>query len=134
VRLMLPDSWMLFDKMPQSLSLYQALERAVLERVPEATVRVSKTQVSFCSPRVFACTSFNPCRPAAQRPPVWLTVTFGLGAKKQSPRIDVATEPYPGRWTHHLMIGSADEIDDELLDWIAEAAVFAADKRRRTKA
>ena len=58
-----------------------------------------------------------------------MTVTFGLGYRKESPRIDVATEPYPGRWTHHVMVGSAEEIDEELLGWIQEAAAFSASKR-----
>ena len=73
--------------------------------------------------------SFNPCRKAKDRPAVWMTVTFGLGYHKESPRIDVATEPYPGRWTHHVMVGSVDEIDEELLGWIQEAAEFSASKR-----
>ena len=75
--------------------------------------------------------SFNPCRKAKDRPAVWMTVTFGLGCRKESPRIDVATEPYPGRWTHHVMVGSAEEIDEELLGWIQEAAEFANVKGRR---
>ena len=59
-----------------------------------------------------------------------MTVTFGLGYRKESPRIDVATEPYPGRWTHHVMVGSVDEIDEELLGWIQEAAEFSAAKKK----
>ena len=74
--------------------------------------------------------SFNPCRKVKERPPVWMTVTFGLGYRKGSPRIDIATEPYPGRWTHHVMVGSVDEIDEELLGWIQEAAEFSAAKKR----
>ena len=48
--------------------------------------------------------------------------------RKESPGIDVATEPCPGRWTHHVMVGSVDEIDEELLGWIQEAADFSASK------
>ena len=59
-----------------------------------------------------------------------MTVTFGLGYRKESPRIDVAAEPYPGRWTHHVMVGSIDDIDGELLSWITEAAEFALQKGR----
>ena len=73
--------------------------------------------------------SFNPCRKAKDHTAVWMTVTFGLGYRKGSPRIDIATEPYPGRWTHHVMVGSPDEIDEELLGWIQEAAEFSASKR-----
>ena len=49
--------------------------------------------------------------------------------KKESPRIDVASEPYPNRWTHHMLIASEEEIDDELMSWIKEAAAFSAGKR-----
>lgn len=78
----------------------------------------------------FAFVSFNPCRRAKERPAAWMTVSFGLGYRKEAERIDVATEPYPGRWTHHVMVGSTAEIDEELLAWIKEAAEFSASKRR----
>ena len=92
-------------------------------------VKVSKTQISFSHKRGFAFVSFNPCRRAKERPEVWMTVSFGLRYQKQSPRIDVATEPYPNRWTHHVMVGSVDEIDDELMAWLIEAAAFSASKK-----
>jgi len=46
-----------------------------------------------------------------------------------SPRVDAASEPYPGRWTHHIVIGSAEEIDGEVMEWIREAAEFSSRKR-----
>ncbi len=110
--------------------IYEYLEAQILSRIPEAKIKVSKTQISFSYKRGFAFVSFNPCRKAARRPEVWMTVTFGLGYRKESPRIDVATEPYPGRWTHHVMVGSIDDIDEELLAWITEAAEFAVQKGR----
>ena len=45
--------------------------------------------------------------------------------------MDAKTEPYPNRWTHHVMIGSAEEIDQELLGWLWEAAQFAASTPRK---
>ncbi len=39
-----------------------------------------------------------------KRPEVYIVVTFGLGYRVESPRIDVAVEPYPGRFTHHVLI------------------------------
>lgn len=118
-----------FQGHEEALPLYTRLEEALLERVPAMTVRVSKTQISFYNRRSFGAVSFNPVRRAAQRPTVWMTVTFGLGYQKESPRIDVTTEPYPNRWTHHVMISAAEEIDDELLGWLQEAAEFSAAKR-----
>lgn len=44
-------------------------------------------------------------------------------------RIDAAVEPYPGRWTHHVLIAGTGEIDDKLMGWIKEAAAFSDQKR-----
>lgn len=110
--------------------IYEYLEAQILRRIPDVKIKVSKTQISFSRKCGFAFVSFNPSRKAADRPEVWMTVTFGLGYRKESPRIDVATEPYPGRWTHHVMVGSIADIDGELLSWITEAAEFALQKGR----
>ena len=118
-----------FGQHMDTLPIHERLENAILTRIPDVKIKVAKTQITFAGRRGFAFESFNPCRKAKDRPAVWLTVTFGLGYRKESPRIDVATEPYPGRWTHHVMVGSTDEIDEELLDWIQEAAEFAGSKR-----
>ena len=112
-----------------ALPMYEKLEEQILAGIPDVKIKVAKTQITFANKRGFAFVSFNPCRRAKERPAVWMTVTFGLGYRKESPRIDVATEPYPGRWTHHVMVGSAEEIDEELMEWIREAAAFSAGKR-----
>ncbi len=41
---------------------------------------------------------------------------------------EIATEPYPNRWTHHVLISAAEEIDDELMSWIKAAAAFSDKK------
>jgi len=123
------DILFFFQEHMDALPIYEKLERQILARIPDVKIKVAKTQITFAGRRSFAFVSFNLCRKAAQRPEVWMTVTFGLGYRKESPRIDVATEPYPNRWTHHVMVGSAEEIDEELMDWIKEAACFSAGKR-----
>ena len=123
------DTIFFFSDHMDALSLYERLERLILEQIPDVKIKVSKTQISFSNKRGFAFVSFNPCRKAKERPEVWMTVTFGLGYRNDSPRIDVATEPYPNRWTHHIMVGSEKEIDAELMGWIREAAEFSASKR-----
>ena len=125
------DILFFFGEHMGALPIYERLEDAILTRIPDVKIKVAKTQITFANKRGFAFVSFNPCRKAKDRPAVWMTVTFGLGCRKESPRIDVATEPYPGRWTHHVMVGSAEEIDEELLSWIQEAAEFANVKGRR---
>lgn len=123
------DILFFFGEHMDALPIYERLEGLILEQIPDVKIKVAKTQITFANKRGFAFVSFNPCRKAKERPTVWLTVTFGLGYRKKSGRIDIATEPYPNRWTHHVMVGSADEIDEELMDWIKEAASFSADKR-----
>ncbi len=77
---------------------------------------------------MFAMVSL-PWRRVKGRPAEYLLVSFGLGYRKESTRIDQATEPYPNRWTHHVLISSAAEIDEELMGWIKEAYDFSAGKR-----
>ena len=124
------DILFFFGERMEALPMYERLEEAILTRIPNVKIKVAKTQITFANKRGFAFVSFNPCRRAKERPPVWMTVTFGLGYRKEFPRIDVATEPYPGRWTHHVMVGSVDEIDKELMGWIQEEADFSATKGR----
>ena len=123
------DILFFFNDHMDALPLYERLEGLILEQIPDVKIKGSKTQISFSNKRGFAFVSFNPCRRAKERPEVWMTVTFGLSYRKDSPRIDVATEPYPNRWTHHIMMGSEEEIDGELMGWIREAAEFSASKR-----
>ena len=123
------DILLFFSQGREALPLYEKLEGQILAMIPDVKIKVTRTQISFSNKRGFAFVSFNPCRRAKERPAVWMTVSFGLGYRKEAERIDVATEPYPGRWTHHVMVGSSEEIDDELLGWIREAAEFSASKR-----
>lgn len=123
------DTLFFFNDHMDALPMYERLESLVLAQIPDVKIKVSKTQINFFNKRGFAFVSFNPCRKAKERPAVWMTVTFGLDDQKLSPRIDVATEPYPNRWTHHVMVGSTEEIDEELMGWIREAAAFSANKR-----
>lgn|SRR5699024_8414488 len=117
-----------FDQMPEALPLYQKFEREVLSRVEDVHIKVQKTQITYSNRHVFACVSFAKVRKAKERPPVYIVVTFGLAYKKESPRIDIATEPYPNRWTHHVLVSREEEIDGELLGWVKEAAAFSAAK------
>ena len=83
---------------------------------------------------MFAALSFAPVRKAKARPKPFLTITFGLAYRKESDRIDAVVEAYPNRWTHHVMIGSVEEVDEELLSWIVEEAEFAKNKEHEAVA
>lgn len=113
----------------EAIPLYEALESRILSQLEGVTVKGSKTQLSFYNRHMFACVSFARVRRKKDCPPVFLVVTIGLDHRLDSPRIDVATEPYPGRWTHHLLLSDESEIDGELMGWLREAAAFAEAKR-----
>ena len=124
------DELLFFDSHQDALTLYQAFREAVLGKVPDARIEVKKTQISFFDRRMFAAVSFAPVRKAKDRPNPFLTITFGLPYRKESDKIDVAVEVYPNRWTHHVMIGTVEEVDKELVSWIVEAAEFAKNVKR----
>ena len=95
-----------FEGRPAALSLYQGL-----------------AAISFYGRYLFAAASL-PKRKKEDH----LVVTFGLGYQKESPRIFSSTEAARNRWTHHVAVRTAAELDDELFGWLEEAYQFAAVK------
>lgn len=118
------DAMQFFDRQPRELALYQDFARKVLAACPDTHIRVQKTQITLENRHGFAFVSLP--RRKVQQPTI--VVSFGLSYRVDSPRIWVATEPYPNRWTHHMLIADEGQLDDELLGWIKEAAAFAAAK------
>ncbi len=122
------DRLRFFDGHMEAFPLYEAFEGRVMDEIADVRIKVQKSQLSFYNRHLFACVSFARVRKKKDCPEAYIVVTFGLGHKVESPRIDVATEPYPGRWTHHVLIGGPEEVDDELMAWVREAAEFSAAK------
>ena len=117
-----------FDNHPDALPLYETFEDKVRNIVSDVRIKVQKTQISFYNKHMFACVSFARVRKKKDCPENFIVVTISLNHKLESPRVDIATEPYPNRWTHHLLISDMSEIDEELMEWVEEAAEFAARK------
>lgn len=123
------DAALFFGAVPGAYALYAAFRDAVYQRWPEAGCRVQKTQITFTNPRVFACVSLLRARRKAELPSPYITITLGLPYRLTSPRVAAAVEPYPGRWTTHIVVDTPDQIDEELMGWVAQAYAFAAQKR-----
>lgn len=117
------DVLFFFDGRSDALALYQTLAEGLERVAPEASVKVQKSQISFYDGGLFAMASL----PKRKRDP-GLMVSFGLGRRESSPRISVAVEPYPGRWTHHVLVTGEDQLDGELLSWLREARDFCRAK------
>ena len=117
-----------FDKHPDALTLYEAFTDAVTTMYPDTEIRVQKTQISFYDVHLFACASFARVKKKKELPDPYLVITLGMPYPLESPRVAVKTEPYPGRWTTHIVVGEVGDIDDELLSWVREAHDFAKNK------
>ena len=125
------DTLLFFDDHPDALELYQAFENLLFSAFPNAGKRVQKTQITFSNQHVFACVSFAQVKRKAELPKGYMVVTLGLPAPLDSERVAVKTEPYPNRWTHHIVISRPEELDEELLSWISDAYAFAEAKGRK---
>ena len=123
------DTEMFFDGHAEALPLYERFEELLRESFPAMGKRVQKTQITFTGRHVFACVSFARVRRKAELPAGYMVITLGLPRPVDSPRIAVKSEPYPGRWTHHIVVSSPEELDGELFSWVREAYVFAESKR-----
>lgn len=111
------DILFFFDGKPRELALYGCFADGVLARWPGTEIRVRKTQISFFEGGLFACVSMTPVRKRAERPARFITVTFGLDHPLDDPRA-VAVQVRPNRWTHHVIVGGEEEIDEQLFQWI----------------
>ena len=117
-----------FENHMEALPLYDAFEQRVFQEIGNVRIKVQKSQISFYNKHLFSCVSFLRVRKKKDCPASYIVITFGLRHKAESSRIDAASEPYPNRWTHHVLISQQEEIDEELMGWVKEAAAFAAEK------
>ncbi|MFH5835002.1 DUF5655 domain-containing protein [Proteiniclasticum sp. C24MP] len=116
-----------FERMPQAQPLYEKLRDNIIKKFPDVAVKIQKSQISFSNRHQFAFV-WLPVRKMKNRPERYIVVSFGLPYRIESSRIIEAVEPYPSRWTHHLIIADPLEIDGELMKWIEEAYNFALTK------
>ena len=121
------DVLFFFDGHPEELALYEALYARLDALFPQARVKVQKSQISFYNRHLFAAASL-PLRRKKGWPEKSLLVTFGLARRLDDPRVAVAVEPYPNRWTHHVLVTAPEEIDGQLLAWLQEAFEFSQNK------
>ena len=123
-----PDVLFFFDGKPAELALYETLFRHMEEVFPDASVKVQKSQISFYGRHLFGAVSL-PVRRKKNWPEHCIVVTIGLSHPLESPRAAVSVEPYPGRWTNHVLVSEASQVDEELLEWLNEAWALAESKR-----
>ena len=120
------ESALFFSAAPLAGHLFDLLEAAVRPRHPSMTVNVQKSQVTFCDPNPFCWCSLPRSRKPG--PETGLMISFGFDQRIDDPRIFQAVEPYPNRWTHHVLLSREAQIDDELMGFLQEAFAFSQGK------
>lgn len=123
-----PDVLLFFASHRAALPLYDAFERKLLAMFPETGIQVKKTCISFSNRNAYAYVSFQRVKKKADLPDPYIVITLGMPYPLESDRAAVKTQPYPGRWTTHIVIGSVEDVDDELCSWLQQAYLFAGSK------
>ena len=93
-------------------------------RSTKFTGRTSKSQIAFRRTRGFAYL-WLPGR-YLTNPDAEVVLSIALGRHDRSARFKEVAHPTARHWMHHLELHDPDEIDDEVLDWLREAAERAS--------
>jgi hypothetical protein len=107
---------------PQSGRLFKAIRQAI-ECIGPTSLRVTKSQVAFRRRVAFAFVWMPAMYLKTEVP---LVLTINLHRRDDSPRWKQVVEPATGRFTHHLELHAAADIDDEVRGWLQEAWEQAA--------
>lgn len=107
-----------FSGREQSRQLFDAVHRAVAV-FGLVELRVSKSQVAFRRRKAFAWVWIPGKYLGGETAP--LVLTLSLPNRSPSSRWKQIVEPYPGRFTHHLELYTAEQVDDEVYQWLRQA-------------
>jgi hypothetical protein len=108
-----------FAEHPAALAIYRKVQTMV-DALGPAEVRTTRSQVTFRRRRGFAHL-WLPGR-WLSNPGAEVVLSLALGRRDDSPRFKEVANPAPRVWMHHLEVQSPDDLDDEVMDWLREAA------------
>lgn len=112
-----------FTGNPVAKALFMAVERKI-QAIGPAIISVTKTQISFATRTQFAWV-WMPQPTDRKRQLHSLVLSFGCGRQIVHDQIVEAIEPYPGRWTHHVIIAEEADLTDAVDAWMREAYRFS---------
>ena len=101
-----------------ALAAFGRIQEAVTTLGP-AQLRLSATQVTWASRRGFAFLWLPGRWLGSRGAPAVLSIAAARSIP--SPRWKQVVEVRPGLWMHHLELEGADDLDDEVGQWLAEA-------------
>lgn len=103
----------------ESRAVFDAVRRAI-DALGPVQMRVTRSQVAFRRRRAFAW-AWVPGQYLRRRDLPPLVLTVALRRRDPSPRWKEIVEPVPGRYTHHLELRFAADVDEEVSRWLREA-------------
>lgn len=95
-----------------------------IQAIGPVKIQVMKSQISFAGRHKFAWVWLRPAC-AKNRPKKCIVLTFGLNHHIEHERIVEAVNPYPHRWTHHLIIENVSDLDALISEWLTESYGFS---------
>ena len=107
-----------FQGNTKARAVYRIIKR-VAQGLSGVETRVSKSQIGFYRKHPFASVWKPGQYLEGDRPPLVLTIF--LHRRDTSGRWKEVVEPQPGRFTHHVELNAAVDVDDEIREWITEA-------------
>jgi len=116
----------LFAGRPEAFTLFQVV-REYIESIGPVRLEPSKTQVSFGTRTKFAWV-WLPQMWIKKQPENSIVLTFGLRRRIEDRRIKESVEPYPGRFTHQVVIEKESDFDENVREWLREAYSAAQGK------
>jgi len=96
--------------------LFDALRQAVMDRYPDAQLRVMKTCIVFDDPKPFLYVSIPKKKAMAG-----LMLSVSMREAAAHPRFLMVVPVSKTRFTVHIHVALPEEIDEELLEWIGHA-------------
>ncbi len=118
------DELFFFNSYSDMLPIYMEMMNWLTDKYDDISVKIGKTAISLRNQHVFATVSL-PWRTVKGWPQRYLLFSIGLPYHKDSPKVRCAVEPYPNRWTHHILVETAEEFDEDLRSWMDEAYSFS---------
>ena len=122
------DVLLFFDEHSKALALYEMLMERAFKLFPDTAIRASKTQISLKNKHIYGCISFLRIKKKKELSDDYFILTLRLPFPLETQRTIIITEPYPGRYTNHILISDISDLDDELFSWIALAYDFSNSK------
>ena len=104
-------------------AVYEKVRGCVADLGP-FEIRTSKSQIAFRRKRGFAYL-WLPGQ-YLRAPHADVVLSIALERHDRSTRFKEVVQPSPGRWMHHLELHGPDEVDEQVVDWLREAADQAA--------